>query len=68
MDRAATTTMATLILGETTEGPASTSADPPFIGPVYNRLLEPDPGEEVKAQGLLNVVAGERFEPLTSGL
>jgi integrase len=51
MDRAAANTMATLILGDTTEGPASDSADPSVYRTVYNRLLEPDPGEEVKGSG-----------------
>jgi integrase len=51
MDRAAANTMATLILGDTTEGPASESADPSVYRTVYNRLLEPDTGEEVKGSG-----------------
>jgi len=42
MDRAAATTMANLILGDTTEGSEDVSADPSVYKAVYNRLLEPD--------------------------
>jgi integrase len=51
MDRAAANTVATLILGDATEGSADSSADPSVYRTVYNRLLEPDSGEEVKGSG-----------------
>ncbi len=71
MDRDAANTVADVILG-TTKGPASAPADPSVDKAVDRKLFDLDTRKEVKgsspAQDDPGLVAGEGFEPSTSGL
>jgi Phage integrase family len=71
MDRDAANAVASVILG-TTKGPASASADPSVDKAVDRKLFDLDTRKEVKgsspAQDDPGLVAGEGFEPSTSGL